>query len=145
MTRFRKHIHRIFLSGGLLFLRPLRGIYILSVWAKLFRAWILWKLQMLCSVIRLVVRLISKSTIKTPLKDIFIRTLYMGSSKDPAIDFCSEVLSPLSYYATFLTDFQKPQTVGCLRFQLGFYAAHLISSGHILLVSLSTLQGEEPS
>jgi hypothetical protein len=35
----------------------------------------------------------------------------MGSSKDPAIDFCSEVLSSLSYYATFLTDFQKPQTV----------------------------------
>lgn len=100
------------------------------------------KLQMLCGVIRPVVKLISKSTIKTPLKDIFIRTLYMGSSKNPAIDFCSEVLSPLSYYATFLTDFQKPQTVCCLQFQPGFYATHLISSGHILLLSLSTVQGE---
>jgi hypothetical protein len=60
------------------------------------------------------VKLISKSTINTPLKDIFIRTLYMGSSKDPVIDFCSEVQASLSYYATFLTDFQKPQTVGCL-------------------------------
>lgn len=36
----------------------------------------------------------------------------------------------------------KNHKLGCLQFQAGFYAAHLISSGHILLVSLSTLQGE---
>lgn len=44
----------------------------------------------------------------------------------------SEVPSLLSYYATFWTDFQKPQTVGRLWFQPGFYAACVISSGHIL-------------
>lgn len=45
----------------------------------------------------------------------------------------------------FWQTFKKPQTVVCLWFQPGFCAAHLISSGHILLVSLSTLQGEELS
>lgn len=105
---------------GCYFWNPSEAFTSSVFWAKLFRAWILWKLQMLCTVIRPMVKLISSPLLKLPSRTFSFRTLYMGSSKDPAIDFCSEVLSPLSYYATFLTDFQKPQTVGCLRFQQDF-------------------------
>lgn len=131
-------------SGKLLFLRSLSGIPSLSCVSQTFVLWYLWKLQMLYNAIRAVEELISKSTIKTSLKDIFIRTLYMDSSKDSAIDFCSEILSLFLFCSTFWQNF-KPHKLGSSRFQLGFYAVHLISSGHILPVSLSTLQGEEPS
>lgn len=97
-------IHTVFcivFSGRLLFLRSLRGIFILSCMSQTFVDWYLWKLQMLYNAIRAMEELISKSTIKTSLKDIFIRTLYMDSSKDSAIDFCSEVLFLFSYCSTF--------------------------------------------
>lgn len=94
-------------SGRVLFLRSLRGISILSCMSQTFVDWNLWILQMLYSAIRAMEELISKSTIKTSLKDIFIRTLYMDSSKDLAIDFCSEVLSLFSYCSTFWQNFKN--------------------------------------
>lgn len=103
-------IHTVFcivFSGRLLFLRSLRGISILSCMSQTFVDWYLWKLQILYNAIRAMEELISKSTIKTSLKDIFIRTLYMDSSKDLAIDFCSEVLSLFSYCSTFWQNFKN--------------------------------------
>lgn len=97
----------IVFSGRVLFLRSLRGISILSCASQTFVDWNLWILQMLYSAIRAMEELISKSTIKTSLKDIFIRTLYMDSSKDLTIDFCSEVFSLFSYCSTFWQNFKN--------------------------------------
>lgn len=102
-------IHTVFcivFSGRLLFSRSLSGISILSCMRQTFVDWYLWKLQMLYHAIRAMEDLISKSTIKTSLKGIFIRTLYMDSSKDLTIDFCSEVLFLVSYCSTFWQNFK---------------------------------------